>query len=210
MGEGASIAMSGKENISDRYINTLYYIDELSSLSEIGISINIRQTLVGGYYSLLSNEEHHKPRPDYYILYLYKKLIGNKILSSYSNDENCRVYCDCSKEYDGGIVIVIMNLNNQSVEIETSDNSVIKLESKRYEYKISIFKYFYYFNIIFFNLIYLNSDKLDSEDIYLNNKILSINADGSINEIEKLENNGILKVEPYSVVYIIIMYYIKT
>lgn len=145
MGEGASIAMSGKENISDRYINTLYYIDELSSLSEIGININIRQTLVGGYYSLLSNEKNHKPRPDYYILYLYKKLIGNRILSSYSNDENCRVYCECSKEYDGGIVIVIMNLNNKSVEIESSNSSVIKLESQRYEYRISFFIIFGYF-----------------------------------------------------------------
>lgn len=53
----------------------------------------------------------------------------------------------------------------------------------------------------------MNSDKLDSENIYLNNKLLSIDDDGNVNEIENFKNNGKLKVEPYSVVYNIVLLY---
>lgn len=46
----------------------------------------------------------------------------------------------------------------------------------------------------------MNSDKLDSKNIYLNNKVLSVNDDGSISEIEKKLTNGTVTVEPYSIV----------
>lgn len=161
MSEGSSITNSGKEGISDRYINSLYYIDELSSLSEIGIKMNFRQALIGGYYSLLykDNNDIVTPTSDYYLLYLYKKMVSNKIFSSYSDDENVRVYGECSKEYSGGIVIVVVNLyDSKSVEINSYDSNKIDLERNRYEYKISSFfstlSIFFFFPIQFLFLLF--------------------------------------------------------
>lgn len=183
MGEGAAAAMSGKEGVTDRFISSFYYLDTLASLSVVGIKSQFRQALVGGFYTLLSQDESHKPNSDYYINYLWNKLVGNKIINVTENEggnEEVRIYSQCSKQYNGGIVIEIINLRNETVEIKSKNFDWL---ASRYEYR-------------------LTAEELNSDDVMLNGEIL----DGDIEKKKAIILKDDLVIDPYSVVYFYIFY----
>jgi len=59
--------------------------------------IVIRQALYGGAYSLI--DENMQPLPDFWLSYLFKKLVGRRSLevSVTQNPGNIRVYASCSR-----------------------------------------------------------------------------------------------------------------
>lgn len=179
MGEGAAAAMSGREGVTDRFISSFYYLDNLASLSSLGIKAQFRQALVGGFYTLLSRDESHKPNSDYYVNYLWNKLIGNKIINVTQNvggNDEVRIYSQCSKEYNGGVVIEIINLRNVTVEMKSNDFGYL---NSRYEYR-------------------LTAEELTSSDVMLNGEVLNGDIDKKKGKLLKDD----LVIDPYSVVFI--------
>lgn len=137
MGEGAAAYDSGHDNVTDRFVSSFYYVDDLAGLAQVGIQAQFRQAFVGGWYSLLERDEYHEPNSDYYVMKVWRNIVGNKILKVSSSDNMVRIYSQCSSEYSGGIVIEVLNLLNEAVNITSKDLNLDNL--KRKEYKISFF-----------------------------------------------------------------------
>lgn len=76
-GETAENGGGGIPGLTDSFTSTLYYAYQLGVLPLNGVELSARQALVGGDYELLN---HHAaaltPNPDYWLLFLFRKLIG--------------------------------------------------------------------------------------------------------------------------------------
>lgn len=86
LSETSSSYGGGAPGLSNTYAGSPLWIDKLGLSAKYNISTVIRQSFIGGYYSLV--DENLKPLPDWWISVLYKKLVGNKVL---------QVQCNCSR-----------------------------------------------------------------------------------------------------------------
>jgi len=59
----------------------------------------IREDIFGYDLGLVNDYLPYLPKPDYWIAFLYKKLVGNQVfnVTSNSNDSNLRLYAASSK-----------------------------------------------------------------------------------------------------------------
>ncbi|ETO08407.1 hypothetical protein RFI_28980, partial [Reticulomyxa filosa] len=101
-----------------------YYLYELSQAAYFGVPNLYHQTLMGGYYELISHfTPQHSPNCDYWILYLCKRMIGNAVLQSsmaYDINVRARVFRSATtfnKNYQYVAVIINFYLW-QSVQID--------------------------------------------------------------------------------------------
>ena len=74
-GETAGHGGGGVQNLTDSFTSSLYYAWQLGALPLAGVELSARQALVGGDYELLSRATL-LPNPDYWVLLLFKGLIG--------------------------------------------------------------------------------------------------------------------------------------
>ncbi|CAN1296612.1 Heparanase-like protein 1 [Linum perenne] len=65
VGESGGAYNSGGFHISDTFVNSFWYLDQLGLAATYNTKVYCRQTLVGGHYSLL-NTTTFVPNPDYY------------------------------------------------------------------------------------------------------------------------------------------------
>ncbi|MED6206042.1 hypothetical protein PIB30_023258 [Stylosanthes scabra] len=65
VGEAGGAYNSGGLGISDTFVNSFWYLDELGIASRYNTKVYCRQTLIGGNYGLL-NTTTFSPNPDYY------------------------------------------------------------------------------------------------------------------------------------------------
>jgi heparanase 1 len=79
LGETGSAQCGGEPGISDRYVSSLWWLDELGSAALFDTKLVIRQSLVGSDYALL-NEKDYTPRPDYWASLFWKQIMGSRVL----------------------------------------------------------------------------------------------------------------------------------
>jgi heparanase 1 len=65
----------GEPGVSDTWLSTPWWLDQLGLLAQAGVEAVFRQSLVGGDYGLLDRETL-APRPDYWASLLWKKTMG--------------------------------------------------------------------------------------------------------------------------------------
>ena len=79
-GETADHSGGGIANLTDTFRSSFYYAWQLGALPVNGVTLGARQCLSGGDYELLQRADFGSglfaPNPDYFILWLYKALIG--------------------------------------------------------------------------------------------------------------------------------------
>ncbi|XP_071116310.1 heparanase-like [Haliotis cracherodii] len=117
LGETSSFYGGGAPDISDRYVAGFLWLDKLGVASRMGLKGVLRQSYYGQNYSLI--EPHtFEPYPDYWLTLLYKRLVGNKVLSVQTNSSNSfRVYAHCARQNSvynykpGSVVVYIVNVN---------------------------------------------------------------------------------------------------
>lgn len=126
IGETSDSWHSGTANVSDRYISGFLWLEKLGLSAYMGVGVVMRQTFYGGDYSLM--DDNYMPNPDYWLSYIYKKLVGSRVLSrkvsSLAADDNddVRVYAQCTKPSSrygpGAITLYALNVNvNDSTTI---------------------------------------------------------------------------------------------
>jgi len=76
--ETAHALYGGEPGLSDTFVSTLWWLDELGLLAREGVQKVFRQSLVGARYGLL-DQDTFGPRPDYYASFLWKKLMGPQV-----------------------------------------------------------------------------------------------------------------------------------
>ncbi|XP_047544004.1 heparanase-like [Vanessa atalanta] len=84
--ETSSSYGGGAPGLSNSYAGTPLWVDKLGLSAKYNITTVIRQSLIGGNYSLI--DDKLEPLPDWWVSVLYKRLVGNKVL---------KVSCKCSR-----------------------------------------------------------------------------------------------------------------
>lgn len=123
VGESGGAYNSGGRHVSDTFVNSFWYLDQLGMASRYNTKVYCRQTLVGGHYGLL-NTTTLVPNPDYYSALLWHRLMGKGVLAVGSNASPfLRSYAHCSKGR-AGITLLLINLSNQTDFIISVQNSM--------------------------------------------------------------------------------------
>ncbi len=132
LGESGSAFGGGAPNISDRYVAGFLFLDKLGMGAKMGLDVVIRQTYYGGNYTMLDLVSL-EPKPDYWAAYIYKYLVGPRVLHvnldavSYRNESGEPVQAETDKQYlrvyahctatgksgyrAGAVTLMILNMN---------------------------------------------------------------------------------------------------
>ncbi|KAJ8643981.1 hypothetical protein MRB53_005729 [Persea americana] len=113
VGEAGGAYNSGGRLVSNTFVNSFWYLDQLAMASKYGTKVYCRQSLIGGNYGLL-NMTTFIPNPDYYSALLWHRLMGKGVLSiDFSGSPFLRAYAHCSKG-KAGITLLLINLSNST------------------------------------------------------------------------------------------------
>lgn len=104
-GECGPHNQGGVANVTDGPLDGFWYVDALGSLATLGVAEFGRQALVGSHYGLL--DETFEPRPDFYVLLLWKRLMGPTVLRVDGGDATLRVFAHCA---DGAVGVAFVNV----------------------------------------------------------------------------------------------------
>ena len=125
-GETASANNGGQTGITDTFCNGFWYLDQLGSHAAAGVDVVCRQTLENsGGYPLIENLD---PLPDYWLIVLWKQIMGIKVLNVTSIDNvKLRAYAHCSAATatansnngnNGSISIAWLNIGDKSITLD--------------------------------------------------------------------------------------------
>lgn len=113
VGESGGAYNSGGRHVSNTFVNSFWYLDQLGMSSKYDTKVYCRQTLIGGNYGLL-DKTTFVPNPDYYSALLWHRLMGKGVLHVGSSASSfLRSYAHCSKGR-GGMTLLLINLSNQT------------------------------------------------------------------------------------------------
>ncbi|KAL2322089.1 hypothetical protein Fmac_026468 [Flemingia macrophylla] len=116
VGESGGAFNSGGRNVSNTFVDSFWYLDQLGIASRYNTKVYCRQTLIGGNYGLLDTTTFI-PNPDYYrqVALLWHQLMGKTVLAASSDvfSPSLRTYAHCSKGRDG-MTLLLINLSNQT------------------------------------------------------------------------------------------------
>jgi heparanase 1 len=106
--------------------------------AKMGLGLIMRQTFYGHDYGAIGDDLY--PNPDYWLSYVYKKLVGTQVLAvnsnislskndvRYSTEERIRVYAHCTKPsdqyYAGSVTVFALNMNKNVTELLTFKGSL--------------------------------------------------------------------------------------
>ena len=107
-GETGSAQCGGETHLSDRFASSFWWADQLGRGAKLGQQVMVRQSLIGGDYALI-NKATLKPNPDYWLSWLWNKLMGDTVFQVNSNDPNVLTYCHSAKKV-GKCTLLIINM----------------------------------------------------------------------------------------------------
>ncbi|XP_019167021.1 PREDICTED: heparanase-like protein 1 isoform X2 [Ipomoea nil] len=129
VGESGGAYNSGGHNVSNAFVNSFWYLDQLGMAAKYRTKVYCRQTLIGGNYGLLDTESF-VPNPDYYSALLWHQLMGSGVLAVKSDaSPYLRSYAHCTKDREG-VTLLLINLSNQT-EFGVDIQSTMGLHLKR-------------------------------------------------------------------------------
>ncbi|CAL0320056.1 unnamed protein product [Lupinus luteus] len=126
VGEAGGAYNSGGRYVSNTFVNSFWYLDQLGMASRYSTQVYCRQTLIGGNYGLL-NTTTFTPNPDFYSALLWHRLMGKTVLevSTDVSSPFLRTYAHCSKDREG-VTLLLINLSNQTHFVVTVQSHVIE------------------------------------------------------------------------------------
>ncbi|KAL6622502.1 hypothetical protein ACP70R_032381 [Stipagrostis hirtigluma subsp. patula] len=111
VGEAGGAYNSGSRRVSNTFLNSFWYLDQLGQSAKYDTKVYCRQTLIGGNYGLLDTDTF-VPNPDYYSALLWHRIMGKGVLSiDISGSSYLRAYAHCGKQKVGGVALLLLNLH---------------------------------------------------------------------------------------------------
>ena len=180
LGETGHAQCGGAQGISGTYVSSLWWLDELGTIAKRGQPVIIRQTLTGGDYQMI-DEQNLNPLPDYFASLLWKKLMGQKVfkVQKIANKDHLRFYAHCSKKQSGALTLLAINLHEK-------DSEGVQFKGLGDSH----------------TLYGLNSTELKSKKIYLNAKELKVDSQGRPPEIKGKSAKYGVELAPLSSTFI--------
>ncbi|WP_083915313.1 glycoside hydrolase [Gilvimarinus chinensis] len=117
-GESGSAQCGGQPKLSDRFISVFWWADQLGQGALLGHKVMVRQSLIGGDYGLIDRLTL-KPRPDYWLSWLWVRLMGTQVYQSYHSDKHLRVYCHRHPDGDK-LTLMIINLKPRGIRVNVN------------------------------------------------------------------------------------------
>ncbi|XVF48006.1 hypothetical protein PTKIN_Ptkin03bG0155600 [Pterospermum kingtungense] len=198
VGESGGAYNSGRNLVTNAFVFSFWYLDQLGMASKYDTKTYCRQSLVGGNYGLL-NTTNFVPNPDYYSALLWHRLMGRNVLStSFDGTKKIRSYTHCAKQSAKLAFNSTMTLpyNHRSRTLqhkhEFHRTMIIQLpqgtaaEIRREEYHLTA-----------------KDGNLHSQTMLLNGNILSVDSSGIIPPLEPLHviSPKPISVAPLSIVF---------
>ncbi|RRT51986.1 hypothetical protein B296_00032566 [Ensete ventricosum] len=117
VGEAGGAFNSGSHRVSNKFLDSFWYLDQLGMASKYNTKVYCRQTLIGGNYGLLDTNTF-TPNPDYYRqasnALLWHRLMGKGVLSiDVSGSSYLRAYAHCRKG-KAGVTLLLINLSKST------------------------------------------------------------------------------------------------
>ena len=123
LGETSSAYGGGVPGVSNSYIAGFMWLDKLGVAARLDHKVVVRQTFYGGSYSLI-DDKNLEPLPDYWSSYLYKKLVGSRVLEvedGIALGRTVRVYAHCTSKRSGygvgSLVLIVLNTQLNEVQL---------------------------------------------------------------------------------------------
>jgi len=133
--ETAHALYGGEPGLSDTFVSTLWWLDELGLLASLGVSKVFRQALVGARYGLLDGNSMD-PRPDYFASFLWKRLMGRQVLTLPPKNpagSKLRIYAHADKAgQTASRTILAINTSRKSTFILGTEGTAAKNHMDRY------------------------------------------------------------------------------
>ena len=108
-GESALHASSGIDGLTNTFVSSLFYVNELASYAAAGIGLVSRQTFVGGDYELV-NKSTFLPNPDFWALLLWRAQVAGQLVevSSSRPSGSVRAYAFCATAGPAGAAVAVI------------------------------------------------------------------------------------------------------
>eukprot|EP01083_Nonionella_stella_P167678 564222_1 len=184
VGESALHSHGGKKGETNVFVSSLYYIYQLCELAQYAyMDVVLRQTLSGGNYELINGTNNlFAPNPDYYVLWMWRQFIGDRMLGSSFIDGNKYVTAYAfNGRIQGEVVIVMINFSyNVSATVH------IKFQSTNDEYQCDE---------------YHMNGPLNSSVAYVNGDPL-LYKNGKLPQLKKQTGNGKVELASTTAVWI--------
>lgn len=103
IGEGAMAFNSGRPNVTDSFVSSLWTANLLGALAVTSHTVYCRQALMGGYYELIRHADF-QPNPDFWMARLWKTIVGQVVVGPIVSPNRNDIYLDaritwgCCKE----------------------------------------------------------------------------------------------------------------
>jgi len=129
--EAGHALYGGEPGISDTWLSTPWWLDQLGLLAHAGVEAVFRQSLVGGDYGLLDPQDF-SPRPDYFASLLWKTRMGSLVFAKprvEGSDRRLRAWHHGRP--DGTSCLLLVNLHRRrwaSVTLAADTRGVLILE----------------------------------------------------------------------------------
>ncbi|KAE8781343.1 heparanase [Hordeum vulgare] len=130
VGEAGGAYNSGHHLVTDAFVFSFWYLDQLGMSAKYGTKTYCRQSFIGGNYGLL-NTTTFQPNPDYYSALLWHRLMGTKVLDAkFSGTSNLiRAYAHCAKN-SPGITLLLINLHgNARNDVSLTSEELLVIQS---------------------------------------------------------------------------------
>ncbi|KAL9249017.1 Heparanase-like protein [Drosera capensis] len=211
VGEAGGAYNSGRNGVTNAFVFSFWYLDQLGMAAKYDTKTYCRQTLVGGNYGLL-NTTTFVPNPDYYSALLWHQLMGRKVLSTtFTGTNKIRAYAHCAKQ-SLGVTLLLINLDgSSSTEVQVAFNGMPFIHALHHTHRhqskrtrssrsTDAVRQEYHLTAM--------GGNIQSRVMLLNGKILSVDSTGGIPTMEPVEVNSSepVVVAPYSIVFVHIPY----
>ena len=127
-GESGSAQCGGQPKLSDRFASSFWWADQLGRGAKLGQKVMIRQSLIGGDYGLIQRESL-KPNPDFWVSWLWKRLMGQQVYQVSCQNPDLIVYCHGGHKQNR-MTLLIINMTNKPHRLKFQSFGSPK---KRYE-----------------------------------------------------------------------------
>ncbi|KAI3467996.1 hypothetical protein Pfo_024659 [Paulownia fortunei] len=213
VGEAGGAYNSGRNLVTNAFVFSFWYLDQLGMSSSYDSKTYCRQSLIGGNYGLL-NTNTYVPNPDFYSALLWHRLMGRNVLStSFVGTNKIRAYAHCSKN-TLGITLLLINLDNSTaVQVGLSIENAISNKTLTLEQIVqqtrktkftSRYKHYTKYEMMReeYHLTAKDGD-LHSQTMLLNGEILYVNSSGLIPPLEprRVNPSEPINVAPYSILF---------
>ncbi|XP_021769385.1 heparanase-like protein 3 [Chenopodium quinoa] len=207
VGEAGGAFNSGRNHVTNTFVMSFWYLDQLGLAATYNTKTYCRQTLIGGNYGLL-DRSNFVPNPDYYSALLWHRLMGKQVLStSVSGTSNLRAYTHCSKQSQG-ITLLLINLDAEAtlrVNISTETGSISAENSGPFARKSKFGKMPIFTQNIReeYHLTAPERD-LSSKKMLLNGRVLTVESSGGIPTLKPaiVHINDPITIAPFSIAFV--------